>query len=41
MSRTAQARWLRLLYRSYRAQGLQPGPARAVALMDINAPLPF
>jgi hypothetical protein len=41
MTRTALARWLSLLYRSYRAQGLQPGPARAVALVEVNQPAPF
>jgi hypothetical protein len=41
MSRTTLARWLRILYRSYRAQGLQPGPARAVALTEINQPPAF
>lgn len=41
MTRTTTARWLRLIYRSYRSQGLTPACARAVALLEINARLPF
>jgi hypothetical protein len=41
MSRTALARWLRLLYRSHRSQGATPAAARAAALAEFNAPAPF
>jgi hypothetical protein len=41
MSRSAEARWLRLLYRSYTAAGHSPAAARALARADFNAITPF
>jgi hypothetical protein len=41
MSRTALARWLRVMYRAHRSFGDSPAVARRAARAAIYAPAPF